>query len=81
MLKDVKSQHLSLEVSIIFLYLCSEKDLNKPNIHPPLKERSRKTGGNTERNKICKKCLNSVGAPESIKIIIEASSGRPTTQK
>lgn len=41
MLKDVKNQHLSLEVSIIFLYLCSEKDLNKPNIHPPLKERSR----------------------------------------
>jgi hypothetical protein len=41
MLKDVKNQHLSLEVSIIFLYLCSEKDLNNPNIHPPLKERSR----------------------------------------
>lgn len=43
MLKDVKSQHLNLEVNIIFLYLCSEKDLNKPNIHPPLKERSRGT--------------------------------------
>ena len=26
MLKDVKNQHLSLEVSIIFLYLCSERD-------------------------------------------------------
>ena len=59
MLKDVKNQHLSLEVSIIFLYLCSEKDLNKPNIHPPLKERSRKPGGTTnypEKHniKICK---------------------------
>ena len=51
MLKDVKSQHLSLEVSIIFLYLCSEKDLNKPNIHPPPKERSRNKVAPLRENK------------------------------
>ena len=41
MLKDVKSQHLSLEVSIIFLYLCSEKVIIKPMFNPSPKERSR----------------------------------------
>ena len=32
MLKDVKNQHLNLEVSIIFLYLCSEKSDHKTNV-------------------------------------------------
>ena len=53
MLKDVKNQHLNLEVSIIFLYLCSEKVIIKPMFNPSPKERSRKQGGttdNSERN-------------------------------
>ena len=53
MLKDVKNQRLSLEVSIIFLYLCSAKVIIKPMFNPSLKERSRKPGGttnNSERN-------------------------------
>jgi hypothetical protein len=59
MLKDVKNQHLSLEVSIIFLYLCSAKVIIKPMFNPSPKERSRKPGGTTnypEKHniKICK---------------------------
>ena len=38
-------------------------------------------GGNTEIDKICLKYINTVGPPESTKIIIEASSRGPKNSK